>query len=120
MADPRDTIGVWNENHSKAVRVLNQLYESYTDRSVPPKKKMGQLSAVVDKNRSIIYETQEFTEILESEIKKTMQDGPAIMAMQYLEIRWLITGREDHRREMDEYTEKVKHMNFRELTGLDS
>jgi Flp pilus assembly protein TadD len=109
----------WNENHSRANGVLHQLYETYTNRSLPDKKKMQQLQVIVDKNRPIIYGLKEFTQLLESEIEKTMTDGPAIMAMQYLEIRWLLTGRDDHRKEIEEYEEKAKGMSFEELTEVD-
>lgn len=111
-------IGDWTMDHGEATGVLNQLYEAYTSRSTPPQKKMKDLQAIVNKNRPIIYGKPEFTEVLESEIEKTTRDGPAVMAMQYLEIRWLITGRPDHRKEMVEFEEKVKGMSFEELLGL--
>lgn len=103
----------------RANKVLHEMFEVYMNPKIPPEFKQKEFASIVTRNHQIIYHDDKFFELINSEIEKTTKQGPAIMALMYLEMRWIITGDDQHQNEMKEYQEKVNKMGFQELTDLD-
>jgi len=106
------------ERFINANKILHELIKVYMNSKIQPKDKQKQLASIIIKNQKIVYKDDKFFEILNSEIDKTTKHGPAIMALWYLEIRWVITGDDVHLLEMKEYQGKTSEMDFEGLTDV--
>ncbi len=106
------------ERFVRANKVLHELFEVYMNPKIQPMDKQKQLASIIAKNHNIVYKDDKFFELLNSEIEKTTKHGPAIMALMCLEIRWAITGDDQHLKEMKEYQEKAGKMDFEGLTDV--
>ena len=103
----------------RANKVLHEYFEVYMNSKIQPQDKQKQLASIITRNHEIVYKDDKFFELLNSEIEKTMKHGPAIMALMYLELRWVVTGDDQHLKEMKEYQKKTSKMAFKELTDID-
>lgn len=108
-----------DESWVRANKVLHELFDVYMNPKIQQKDKQYQLTSIISRNHEIVYKDDKFFELLNSEIEKTMKHGPAIMALMYLELRWAITGDDQHLKEMKEYQEKSSRMDSQGLTDVD-